>query len=201
MSTRKTDFLLFFLLFDSSAFTALDMNSKLLLLQKARQTKVLMVMLSGPTAVIKFWPCQPVLEYSNIPFDLFRWPDNWCIAFLRFTKVQLSEMAYLLDISEVFPGAYKAPATTALSLDCYRLAWPKRLKDCANLFGHSTSWISTVFNYTCVHITQRFRTMLQWNDNHLTPENLSRYCTKIQGKGEPSGLIWEFIDGTYKQVC
>ena len=114
--------------------------------------------------------------------------DDWCLEFLRFTKKQVCEMTYLLDVPEKFPGRNTCLPTTALSLICYRLAWPHRLKDCITCFGHGKSWLSTVFNYTCVHIARRFQEILRWNDHYLTPSQLSRYCAKIQERGEPSGL-------------
>ena len=47
--------------------------------------------------------------------------------------------------------------TTALSPVCYRLAWPHRPENYIMYFGHGKSWLSTMFNYTCVHIAGDFR--------------------------------------------
>ena len=78
---------------------------------------------------------------------------------------------HLLDISEKFPDRFSYPATTTLSLVCYRLAWPHRLKDCIICFGHGKSWLSTIFQL-----------------------HLCSYYTSISGDHG-------FIDGTHKQTC
>jgi len=160
-----------------------------------------MAMLTGPTPIIRFWSQQRRIASGGMSFDLFSKSDDWCLEFLRFTKEQICEMTYLLDVPATFPDRYAAPPTTALALVCYRLAWPLRLKDCMLEFGHERGWLSVIFNHTCVHINNRFKTMLRWNDHQLTPETISRYCAKTQERGEPSGLVWGFIDGTHKQVC
>ena len=183
--------------------SVLDSSSKWTLLRRSRRSKFLTIMTTGPITIIRDWPVQRSVQYNNIPqaFDLFQMSDDWCLEFLRFTKKQVCEMTYLLNIPEKFPDKFTCPPTTALALVCYRLAWPHRLKDCIMYFGHGKSWLSTIFNHTCIHIARQFQEIQRWNDHHLTPSQLSRYCAKIQERGEPSGLVWGFIDGTHKQTC
>ena len=169
MLTEEEEFAFLFLLFDSGTFFMLDTVFRWILLRRIRQRKFLTSILSGPTTLIRFWPQQRQISHHDTSFDLFQKSDDWCLEFLRFNKEQVCEMSYLLDIPESFPDGFIATATTALSLVCYRLAWPQRLKDCIFLFGHGKSWLSTVFNFTYTHINNRFRAMLRWNDNHLTP--------------------------------
>jgi hypothetical protein len=60
--------------------------------------KILMAMLSGPTAMIRFWPQQRLIASGGMSFDLFTKSDDWYLEFLRLTKKQICEMTYLLDI-------------------------------------------------------------------------------------------------------
>jgi len=69
------------------------------------------------------------------------------------------------------------------------------------LFGDDGSWLSWVFNGTCKHIYRQHYETLQWNSILLTQARLTYYCQKTQQNGEPSGLIWGFVDGTHKQIC
>ena len=158
-------------------------------------------MTTGPTAIVRDWPVQRSVQYNNIPqaFDLFQMSDDWCLEFLRFTKEQVCEMTYLLNIPEKFPGKSTSLPTTTLALVCYTLAWSHRLKDCIMYFGHGKSWLGTIFNR--VHIARRFQEIQRSNDRHFTPSQLPRYYAKMQEREEPSGLVWGFIDGTHKQTC
>ena len=167
----------------------------------ASKLRATIAMLTGPTAVIRDSAPFHHIPYQRKMFDLFSQTDAWCLEFLRFTKRQICELAWLLALPEHFEGRCYAPATTALSLVLYRLSWPHRYKDCMEVFGHERSWLSWVFNGTCQHIYRQYYQTLQWNPTLLTPARLTYYCQKTQEKGETSGLIWGFVDGTHKQIC
>jgi hypothetical protein len=122
------------------------------------------------------------------------------VEFLRFGKAEMMELADVLAIPNTFRNHCRAPATTALALVLYRLSWPHRLKDCIELFGHERAWLSIVFTDVVLSLFERFWKIF-WNTNCLTPECLTRYCAAVQANGEPSGLIWGFIDGTLKGIC
>jgi len=74
-----------------------------------------MAMLTGPTPIIRFWSQQRRIASGGMSFDLFSKSDDWCLEFLRFTKEQICEMTYLLDVPATFPDRYAAPPTTALA--------------------------------------------------------------------------------------
>jgi hypothetical protein len=169
-------------------------------LHQRLQCNYLTATLAGPTAIIKDWIPEPV-PYEPGTFDLFFYDDDWCVSYLRFTKRQICELCMLLDIPDRFEYGCRAPPTTALSLVLYRLAYPKRLKDCMELFGHERSWLSWVFNGTCQHIYRRFHDKLQWDHRLLSLQALDRYCTVIQRGGKPTGRIGGFIDGTHRKIA
>ncbi|KAG0137530.1 hypothetical protein HOY82DRAFT_453322, partial [Tuber indicum] len=114
---------------------------------------------------------------------------------------QICELLVLLEILESFEGRYHAPATTALAVVCFHLSCPRRLKDCVLEFGRERGWLSRVFNGVCTHLYERFRGKLEWDEVLLNPIRLQSYCSKTYKRGEPSGLVWGFIDGTHQSIC
>jgi hypothetical protein len=157
-------------------------------LHQRLQHNYLTAVLAGPTAIVKDWSKKPV-PYEQGHFDLFSCDDSWCVSFLRFTKRQICELCVLLDIPERFEYGCRAHPTTALSLVLYRLSYPKRLKDCMDIFGNERSWLCWVFNGTCQYIYKRYYKKLKWDDRLLSPQALDRYCMVVKRKGDRSGRI------------
>jgi hypothetical protein len=139
-----------------------------LALHQRLQYNYLTAVLAGPTAIVKDWSKKPV-SYEQGHFDLFSYDDSWCVSFLRSTKRQICELCVLLDIPDRFEYGCRAHPTRALSLVLYRLSYPKRLKDCMDIFGHERSLLCWVFNGTCQHIYKRFYGKLKWDDRLLSP--------------------------------
>jgi len=197
-------FVLYILLLSTKAFPqrreAVDRRSRFIV-HYASKLKATLAMLTGPTGVIRDSAPFHHIPYQRKMFDLFAMTDGWCLEFLRFTKRQICELAWLLALPEHFEGRCYPPATTCLCLVLYRLSWPYRYKDCMEPFGHERSWLSWVFNGTCQHIYRQHYETLQWNPTLLTQARFRYYCQKTQQKGKPSGLISGFVDGTHKQIC
>ena len=158
-------------------------------------------MLSGPTAIVHDYPLHHHIPYSPHMWSIQDRSDDWCLEFLRFSKQQICELAVLLQIPDHFDNRYQAPPTTALAVVCFRLSWPLRLKDCISEFGHERGWLSCVFNGVCTHLYTLFKEKLEWDTEFLTPSRLDYYCLKTYERGEPSGLVWGFIDGTHQSIC
>jgi len=130
MSTTELATYLFPVIDSTNDFPVVDSSTKWTLLQKARHDRYIAAMMMGPTPIIRDWSVQRQIPSDGIPFDIFTLSDDWCLEFLRFTKRQICEIAFLLAIPDNFPNRNFCPPTTALSLVCFRLAWPHRLKDC-----------------------------------------------------------------------
>jgi hypothetical protein len=146
-------------------------------------------------------PQQPQLTYTPSNFSIETRTDIWCIEFLRFNKYQINQLARLLEIPEKYRSRYHAAPTTALAITLYRLSYPSRLKQALEIFGHSKSYLSIIFNDVCIHIYHRYQAKLFWNCSQLTPAALTRYCAAIEAKGCPGGKVWGFIDGTHRTIC
>lgn len=171
-------------------------------MRQLRKQRFLTVMLSGPTAVVRDRPLQRRLTYrKGKVWSIQKKIDDWCLEFLGFSRRQICELSVLLDIPDRFHGRYRAAPSTALAVICYRLAWPMRLQDCVEEFGRERGWLSTAFNAVCVHLYDVFYQKLQWDERVLTPVRFEHYCQRIQERGEPSGMVWGFMDGTHKSIC
>lgn len=185
----------------ATLISSLDTTTETLLYRQQRRQRYLAAMLSGPTAIVHEQCYKPPLDYTSHIWSLHDKSNNWCREFLRFSKEQICELSILLEILEHFEGRYYAPPTTALAVVCFCLSWPRRLKDCVFEFGRERGWLSRVFNGFCTHLYERFPAKLEWDYALLNPVRLQSYCSKTYERGEPSGLVWGFIDGTHQSIC
>jgi len=87
--TEEEEFIFLLLLLDSGLFYVLNSVSRWILLQCNQRVKILMVMLTDPTSIIRFWPQQRLIAPDCISFDLFSKSYDWCLEFLRFTYLLL----------------------------------------------------------------------------------------------------------------
>ena len=113
--------------------------------------------------------------------------DDWCLEYLRFTRAEIKEIAFVLQIPSVFRYRIRYTPYDALALVLYRLSAPLRLKDLTHTFNRDLGWMSTIFNDVCIHIDRKFHEKLDWDRHFLTPHRLKSYCEHIQANGEPSG--------------
>jgi hypothetical protein len=185
-----------------AAYKAAESPLSQLLLQRQRRMHHLTTLLCGPTAVVKDYTPKRRLAYDpDQKFSIEERDDDWCIEFLRFTKDQVKEIAFILNIPSRFRYGIRYTPEDALALTLFRLSAPKRLKDCVEYFNRDLGWLSTVFNDVCVHIDRRYTSKLEWDTAFLTPERLEAYCEHVHANGEPSGKIWGFLDGTHRAIC
>ena len=73
-----------------------------------------------------------------IGFDLSTWPDQTCVDYFRFHKIDIPVLAAALHLPEVVRvprSRYSAPRVEALCIVLRHLAYPIRLMDLASLFG------------------------------------------------------------------
>ena len=87
----------------------------------------------------------------------------------------------------------------AFTLLCARLSYPERLKTLIHPFGHSRSWISTIFNNIIMHLSRRYYQTPYWS-RRLTYTKTLNYSIAIKDAGG-SHCFWSFIDGTANFIC
>lgn len=69
-------------------------------------------------------------------------------------------------------------------------------------FGWIPEHISHITNALVDILYRRWRHLLHWSMERLTPEQHLYYAYKILAKGAPTnGRIWGFVDGTVWRVC
>lgn len=108
---------------------------------------------------------------------------------LRFTVLKVQKLAELLQIDQVeYRERIQVDPTTALAVVCARLSYPSRLSQVSDLFGRSATWLSIVFNDTCIFLSNRFRQRLQWHPQLNQYERLLRFAEPVEGIGGVSGI-------------
>jgi hypothetical protein len=82
----------------------------------------------------------------------------------------------LLRLDEVeYPRRLKPSPECALAVVCFRLSKLTRLADCAQVFGRSEAWISTVFNTVTTYLDSQFQELLQWHPQLNSYERLQAF--------------------------
>src|SRR5438876_2829857 len=77
-----------------------------------------------------------------------------------------------------------------------RLAYLGQWTSCMELFGHSQSWLSTVFNDVVQFLYCCFKDILKWHPL-LTYSWLQGLASAIEAQGGGE-RIWGFVDGTFQ---
>ena len=186
----------------AAIFLAVDTPIPMLLLHRQRRIHRIITLLAGPTRVIKDYAAKRRITYDPTnKWTIDQHNDTWCLEFLRFTKSEVKEMAFILRIPSKFRYGIRYTAHDALALILYRLSSPLRLKDVVDHFNRDLGWISTVFNDVCIHLDRNFHEKLEWDSAFLTPQRLQEYYNYVHANGEPSGAVWGFIDGTHRKIC
>jgi len=186
----------------TAIFLAVDTPIPLLLFHRQLRMHRLATLLAGPTRVVKNHTRKRRIAYDPTnKWTIDQHDDTLCLEFLLFTKSQVKEMVFILRIPSKFRYGICYTAYDALALVLYHLSSPLHLKDVVDHFNRGLQWISTVFNDVCVHLDQNFHKKLEWDCVFLRQQRLQRYCNYVHANGEPSGVLWGFIDGTHREIC
>jgi len=157
----------------AAIFLAVETPTPMLLLHCQRRMHRIITLLTGPTRVVKNYTIKRGITYDPTnKWIIDQHDDTWCLEFLRFTKSEVKEMAFILQIPLKFRFGIHYTAHDALALILYRLSSPLCLKDVVDCFNHDLGWISTVFNDVCIHLNRNFHKKLEWDSSFLTPQRL-----------------------------
>ena len=81
------------------------------------------------------------------------------------------------------------------------LAYLNRLSDLAMKFGWSVERISHISTTVQFIIHERWKHLLEWDQERLTPARLLEYAQMIERKGATIGTVWGFLDGTIRAIA
>jgi len=108
--------------------------------------------------VIKDWTIKRRIAYDPTKkMTIDERDDDWCLEYLRFTRSEIKEIAYVLQIPSSFRYGIKYTAYNAHALVLFRLSAPLRLKDAVERFNRDLGWISTVFSDRCSFFFHHYR--------------------------------------------
>ena len=68
-------------------------------------------------------------------------------------------------------------------------------------FGWSVERISRISTTIQSMIHERWKHLLEWDHQRLTPARLLQYAPTIERKGPPIGTVWGFVDGTIRAIA
>jgi len=115
---------------------------------------------------------------------------------LWFTPEQIRQLVPLLRLNDVaFRRRYITDAEQSLYILAARLSYPSRWHYLSNLFGRSSSWLSTIFNDIVLFLAARFGLLLWWHPQ-LTYSYLQVFAKAVE---DLYGVedVWGFVDGTF----
>lgn len=106
-----------------------------------------------------------------------------------------------LSLDEIeWSWRYKPSPELAICIFLTRLAYPLRLHDIIQSYGRSQAFISSICTDIVIHITRRFKSLLEWDPDRLTVAKLQEFADVIEQRSG-ADRIWGFLDGTLKPIC
>lgn len=124
--------------------------------------------------------------------------------YFRFTKVEVYQLVAALQLPSPIQGRNKIiqDPIVGLCMLLNRLAYPNRLADQAMKFGWRVERVSEITNVLLDFIVQRWKHLLDFDSQRLTPQKLSQYAHAIHQKNEcPLSTCWGFVDGTIRGIA
>ncbi|KAF7371924.1 hypothetical protein MVEN_00050100 [Mycena venus] len=124
--------------------------------------------------------------------------------FFRFTHADVYTLVDALNLPDVIyceENRICEDKITALCMLLRRLAYPCRLVDLEVEFGWETSRTSRITRLTAEFLWSRWKHLLHFDADRLTPERLAYFAATISAKGSPASGIVAAIDGTLKKIA
>jgi len=144
---------------------------------------------------------RPVLSYRPGTFQLDEYDDTFCKEHMRFCKAEIRQFLPFLALDQVkYRHRCQATPEVAICLVLWRLSYLRRYKDTQDIFGHSKTLQCVIFNDTILHLVERFRTLLFWDEQRLTIPKLQKYAERV-GARCGADRVWGFVDGTIRAIC
>lgn len=124
------------------------------------------------------------------------------LTYFRFTHEEVLNLVVCLQIPDPVrsDNGIVEDSLTALCMLLAHFAWPNRLSDLHVKFGWKPEMVSRTINTLLSIIHDRWKHLLVFDEQCLTPERLTAYTIAIAGKDAPLESCIGFIDGTKRQV-
>ena len=140
---------------------------------------------------------KPLAVIQGIFYMLFRSITNYLY---RFTKPQILLLLQYFDFEVIeWRNRQRPSPELALCLVLVQQSYPHRFFELSFLFGRSLAWLSSVYTDAIIHLTMRYKPILEWHPT-IDYRRIREYGRALNDAGG-GGLIWGFIDGTFQGVC
>lgn len=123
--------------------------------------------------------------------------------FVRFSRDEVYRLAICMRLPDRIECENQIFETniTALCMLLARLSWPNRLSDLHIKFGWKPERVSRTVNTLLVWIHDRWKHLLVFDAERLTPERLVLFTNSIRQNGAPLETCFGFIDGTLREIA
>ena len=143
-------------------------------------TAVATVILTGTeheTKPDRIWAYKPPLSYTQGSLDWEAANEVFIYEMMRFTKPEMDKILLHLDLQSIkYQRRYTASSEIALAVLCMQLSYLERYKTMIYPFGHSQSWLFTVFNDVIMHLSRQYKNKLHWDSRRLTYDQCQKYA-------------------------
>lgn len=138
------------------------------------------------------------LNYNPMKWTMDQWDDERIRRFCRFQRHEIRRLLDCFQLENItFRYGYQPSPELALCLTLAKLSFPRTLYQLCFDFGLASSSISTIINDVLHYLAERYRSNLYWNPL-LDSNRVSFFERRLRPK--TGGLIWGFIDGTFKKM-
>lgn len=141
------------------------------------------------------------VEYTQRGWSLNDWPRDKCVSNTRFYPEEIDSLVKAFDLDEGirYRSRYSISGRDGLAMLLYKLAAPSYLYRDQDVFGCSSSRISSICTDIIVYLAKRYESMLAWHP--LLTYDFAAECARFITPFGGQGVVWGFIDGTFRPFC
>jgi hypothetical protein len=159
---------------------------------------VLLFELQRSTRVFLSQPTIPTIRYDSEHVS-----DSDALHSMRFTVSEIHILVHEMKLPDIIHtkghSGYRLYAFEGVAMLCHRLAYPTRLRSLVATFGRCPAALSTIINYMAQYLAHRFRFVLSWDANRLSPL-VPQFADAIHRAGAPLQRVAYFLDGKKVQI-
>ena len=138
-------------------------------------------------------------------FDLAKKDDAWISKNMRiFPRENIARTAKLMGIPKwvVTRNRDRCERDLAFIMLLYKMSWPRRLIEFAEVFGGNGARVMRICNALTVFLYERFRRKMETLDRErMTDDYILWLCRTQDAMHHSAPHVWGFIDATVRPCC
>ena len=136
-------------------------------------------------------------------FILNDYDDEYVRRVMRFIKSQIEFLIEYFDILSIeWTNRYNSNSEIAMCLLLWRLFWFNRLFELIRIFHLNEIWLSSVYIDEMLHLTRRYKNIIEWHFMFNDYNRLRIYSKAIdEDLNINDSNIFDFVNDTFRDVC